>query len=887
MWSQAVPSGGVWVQPGLDEMGTPLHEVTFVVVDLETTGTRAADCAITEVGAVKVRGGQVLGELSTLVDPGGPIPPAVQVLTGITTSMVVGAPRIEQVLPAFLEFVRGSVLVAHNAPFDIGFLKAALSRAGYTWPGNQVVDTVALARRVVTRDEAPNHRLATLARLFGATTTPTHRALDDARATVDVLHALLERLAPLGVAHAEDLATAADRVPDKVRRRRHLADRLPDAPGVYLFRGPGDEVLYAGVATVSLRSRVRTYFTAAERRARMTEMLALATRVDPIVCATPLEAQVRELRLIAEHAPRYNRRSRAPGRMPWVRLTDEPYPRLSVVRDVTADATHIGPFVSAATAKLAVEALHETFAVRRCATRLPARPRPEASACTLADLGRCPAPCVNPDEGQYATVAAALRSAMTGDPTAVVAAHAHRLATLVATERFEEAATTRDRLAAYLRAASRAQRFDPLARSPELVAAHRHDDTSWELVVIRHGRLAATTVVPPGHDPRRSVDPLRATAEHVTAPVPPSTAAHPEETDLLLAWLDRPGTRLVAIDGTLAWPVRSAAAITDPATAVATWHDHPAPAPTPIQPPSPDGSALRRKAVDRARWRRQACGPTTRTAMRSLLKYPRTPHLAGSRLQPGDEDLSQVPFAALAGKHLVVEEKLDGANCGLSFGGDAQLLVQSRGHYLTGGAREKHFNLLKSWAAAHEDALFDVLGSRYIMYGEWMYAKHTVFYDRLPHYFLEFDLFDTEQEVFLSTAARRQVLDGLPVVSVPVLYDGSTPGRLDDLLALVGPSLGKSSQWRQSLHQVALQHGLDPELVAAQTQLSDLSEGLYVKVEDGDVTTGRLKWVRAGFVQSIADDGTHWLARPVVPNQLAPGADIYSPTPVTWETMDS
>ena len=273
--------------------------------------------------------------------------------------------------------------------------------------------------------------------------------------------------------------------------------------------------------------------------------------------------------------------------------------------------------------------------------------------------------------------------------------------------------------------------------------------------------------------------------------------------------------------------------------------------------------------------------------MRPLLKYPRTPHLVGSRLQPGDEDLSQVPYDTLVGQHLVVEEKLDGANCGLSFDDDGQLLVQSRGHYLTGGAREKHFNLLKSWGAVHEDALFDVLGSRYVMYGEWMYAKHTVFYDRLPHYLLEFDVFDTEQQVFLSTAARRDVLDGLPVVSVPVLYDGPAPEHLDDLLALVGPSLGKSTQWREALRQVAVQHRLDPELVAAQTQPSDLSEGLYIKVEDGDVTTGRLKWVRAGFVQSIADDGTHWLARPVVPNQLAPGADIYGPTPMTWETMGS
>ncbi|WP_261376362.1 DEDD exonuclease domain-containing protein, partial [Isoptericola variabilis] len=293
----------VVVQPSFEELGTPLRDVTFVVVDLETTGGRTEDSGITEIGAVKVRGGEVLGELQSLVNPGHPVPAFVARLTGITTAMVATAPDLALVLPSFLEFARGSVLVAHNAPYDVGFLRAACERLGYPWPGFRVVDTVPLARRVVTRDEAPNHKLSTLAALFRARTTPQHRALADARATVDVLHGLLERLAPLGVTHLEDLATAADPVPPEVRRKRHLADGLPDAPGVYLFRGPGDEVLYVGTST-NIRKRVRTYFTAGEKRRRITEMVRIAHAVTPVVCATPLEAQVRELRLITEHAPR-------------------------------------------------------------------------------------------------------------------------------------------------------------------------------------------------------------------------------------------------------------------------------------------------------------------------------------------------------------------------------------------------------------------------------------------------------------------------------------------------------------------------------------------------------------------------------------------------------
>ena len=170
-----------------------------------------------------------------------------------------------------------------------------------------------------------------------------------------------------------------------------------------------------------------------------------------------------------------------------------------------------------------------------------------------------------------------------------------------------------------------------------------------------------------------------------------------------------------------------------------------------------------------------------------IKKYPRTPHLEGSRLQPGDEDLSQIRFSDIAGKHLVVEEKCDGANSAISFGEAGELLLQSRGHYLTGGYRERHYNLMKQWASVHRDIFYRVLGKRYIMYGEWMYAKHTVFYDALPHYFLEFDIFDREQEIFLDTPSRRKLTEQMPVVSVPVLGEGEFKSR-ETLLSLLGAS---------------------------------------------------------------------------------------------------
>ena len=273
----------------------------------------------------------ILGELATLVDPGRSIPPQIVSLTGITTAMVCDAPTIDSVLPSFLEFSRGAVLVAHNAGFDIGFLRAAAERAHIAWPRPPVLCTVRLARRVLTRDEAPSVRLSALARLFGASTTPTHRALDDARATVDVLHGLIERVGNQGVHTYTALRSYLPDVTPAQRRNRHLAAPLPHRPGVYLFRGPASEVLYVGTA-VDLRRRVGQYFNGADPRTRIKEMASLATAVDHVECAHDLEAGVRELRLLAAHSPPYNRRSKFPHRWWWVVLTDEAFPRFSAVR---------------------------------------------------------------------------------------------------------------------------------------------------------------------------------------------------------------------------------------------------------------------------------------------------------------------------------------------------------------------------------------------------------------------------------------------------------------------------------------------------------------------------------------------------------------------------
>ena len=262
--------------------------------------------------------------------------------------------------------------------------------------------------------------------------------------------------------------------------------------------------------------------------------------------------------------------------------------------------------------------------------------------------------------------------------------------------------------------------------------------------------------------------------------------------------------------------------------------------------------------------------------MNQIHKYPRTPHIRGSRLQSGDEDLADVPFEQIAGRHLVVEEKLDGANCAISFGPDGRLLLQSRGHYLTGGPRERQFDLLKTWAHTYSQAFQAVLGERYVMYGEWLYAKHTVFYNALRHYFLEFDILDRETGEFLSTDLRREMLSALPMVqSMPVVHEGPLR-KFEQLTKLIVDSEAIVGDHLADLRRIAEEAGLRADQIVAETQPERTMEGLYIKVEEDGRVVERYKYVRWGFVQALVGSESHWMDRPIIPNQLAEGVDLFA-----------
>ncbi len=512
-------------QATFDEIGRPLSQTTFVVLDLETNGASPSmGAGITEIGAVKVRGGEVIGEFATLVNPGGPIPAFITILTGITQSMVALAPLIEEVFPAFLEFLgphQSNVLVAHNAPFDIGFLKAAAANHEYPWPKYQIIDTARLARQVLLRDEVVNCKLGTLANFFRTTTTPNHRALDDAKATVDVLHGLLERVGSFGVTTLDELKGFSTRITSAQRDKKHLVNSIPEAPGVYIFRGPKEEPLYVGTSR-NLKGRVRTYFTASETRKRMQEMVAIAVRIDAIVCATVIEAQVRELRLISEKRPQYNRRSKAQEKATWAKLVSKPIPRFSLVRDselISDSVQWIGPFPGRDDAGLALGAIN----------------------LCLSDLSAF-------DKE---------------DVRAIVANLNEKMNTLSLAERYEEAANIRNQLGSFLRGVSRGARIRAMTRIPELVVAQKFshpDDGRWEFVCIRHGRLAGSAVSKVGIDVAHTIASLIASAEVVSDADSILPASTYEEVEKLLSYVESEGIRLVHIAGEWVSPVFGAGA---------------------------------------------------------------------------------------------------------------------------------------------------------------------------------------------------------------------------------------------------------------------------------------------------------------------------------------
>ncbi|MDO4259878.1 MAG: exonuclease domain-containing protein [Actinomycetaceae bacterium] len=541
------------VQVGLDQLGTPLDEVEWTVVDLETTGL-GARAAITEIGAVKVRGRTVIDEFHTMVNPEVAIPARITALTGITDSMVEGAPTIDQAYPAFAAWAgldnemahppadntgwltslhNGPVLVAHNANFDIPFLRRAAHSCDLPWPKPRVVDTLALARLILPRPMVANHKLATLASHFHASPVQ-HRALGDALITVDVLWGLIELMTPVGVSTLEDLTTLGAPVPTSRKRKVAMADNLPRTFGTYRFIDEGGAPLYIGSAT-NLRSRVRSYFTASEKRAKVQRMLDLAVGVDVQVTHTQFEARINELRDIHSLRPLFNSASTRQDAQYWVAAGPFGKSRLETVPLIDNEALQraLGPFSTKAQADRALDALAATYCP------------PESAPLLRSGVF---------DVQSRKQVIAALR----GEHREVVDRCVEFMESASEREDYETATRWREALHSYVLGVAKRSAIVPVALSARIIWAFYREQGGWELHMASWGRHIRSIVTPPKTLPTPWVEAL---LEEEILPQPDIlfASATREECALIASSLRAANARLVHWDSQTPWedPVHS------------------------------------------------------------------------------------------------------------------------------------------------------------------------------------------------------------------------------------------------------------------------------------------------------------------------------------------
>ena len=469
---------------------TPLETAEFVVVDLETTGLRPGESRICEIGAVRVRGLELLDTFQTLANPGVRLGPTIEALTGITDAEVRRAPPVRLAVRQFLEFAGDAALVAHNARFDMAFLDIetlALTGRRLAAP---VIDTVGLAR-VLLAGRLQRASLAAVSQFFGTSVDPCHRALPDAQATAEILLPLIGLAQERGAATVADLVALSATRKRRAHGKRQLAAGAPAAPGVYLFRDRNDQVLYVGRAR-DLRQRLRSYFQSEQLRPAVEAAVGALDRIEWRVCGSELEAALEELRLLRELRPAANARSARPDRYVYLRRRGE-----GIVCSATPGP--LGPLRSRGRARLAARALDG------------ASPE-ELDAPSLA-LPR-------------------LRA---------------RMGRLAEQERFEDAARLRDRIAALEEACStiaRWQRLRGVAACIVTPAAAPAPAGAVRATFLAAGRVVAVRTVPPGAGGALEVDAGLAVARQALAGEPSLAPEDADELAVIATFLRKPPPEL-------------------------------------------------------------------------------------------------------------------------------------------------------------------------------------------------------------------------------------------------------------------------------------------------------------------------------------------------------
>jgi DNA polymerase III subunit epsilon len=493
---------------------TPLERAVWTVVDLETTGV-GASARIVEIGAVRLEGGEQVGTLSRLVDPGIPMPPRITQITGIRDRDLAGAGPLRPALAEFLALARGSVLVAHNAAFDVGMLDRALMRLDGTRIGMRVLDTVGLARRLLA-GRLSRFDLGSVSERFDVSVRPCHRALPDALATAEVLLGLIGLAQERGAESAEDVMSLALAAPRRARQRRHLAAGLPGGPGVYVMRDRNGQALYVGKAG-DLRTRVRSYFGARRQPPRIEGALAALAAIETAPTGSELEAALAELDLIRRWRPPGNVRDARPDKSVYLRLALAEHAPVLGLRTAVRDdgALYAGPFTSRRLATEAAEALRDGYRLRTCRPRLPV----DDGRCLRGAAGRCLAHCRGGDDAlAYVRSARSLAAWLAGEEAVLDAPLRARVARLVEQQRFEDARRATRLLDALRGADAQVASIRRASRRTGILLAADLDARHVVAFAVVRGALVAKRRLPREGDPGLELGAVAASLERALDP---------------------------------------------------------------------------------------------------------------------------------------------------------------------------------------------------------------------------------------------------------------------------------------------------------------------------------------------------------------------------------
>lgn len=401
-----------------------LDEVEFVVLDTETTGLRPGPNRVIEIAAIRLRGAEVLDSFQCLVNPGRRLPPFIVQFTGITQDMVDGAPAAEEVMPDFLSFIEGAILVGHNVGFDIGFLTYEAQLLGQPFPLDGI-DTILFARRYLPA--LRRFKLDTVAEHLKIPITKRHRAMGDAKATAAIFLKLVERARGQGLqtlgqlrcrlqlpvawnGNISDLTMTREveqwRVDGKLSAQGAPSrpngslflnpawkQHFPTKPGVYLMKDANQQVIYVGKAKC-LKDRLSSYYSQPLGYTRkMDGLLQNVQEIETRVLGSELEALLVESQLIKQLQPAYNVQLRNYEHYPFIKIdVQHPFPRVYATREVAADgARYFGPFRSRHIVNLTIDVVQKIFPVRTCLRSLPPQAKP-SEPCLRLHLDRCPAP---------------------------------------------------------------------------------------------------------------------------------------------------------------------------------------------------------------------------------------------------------------------------------------------------------------------------------------------------------------------------------------------------------------------------------------------------------------------------------------------------------------